>query len=240
MPVMVRCTAIATTTLGLLLGLAGPAGADEAPAKAADAKAPASLEAPFSIEQATEGLEGEGRLMVRFETTHGTIEAELYDKRTPRTVANFVGLARGVRPFRDAKTGKVVKRPFYDGLTFHRVIPSFMIQGGCPEGTGRGGPGYKFADELYPTLKHDSAGVLSMANSGPGTNGSQFFITDVPTPHLDGRHTVFGRVTSGLEVVRKIARVSRDPASNAPRTPVVMKTVTIFRAPAGSTPDGAK
>lgn len=219
MPGMLRRTALASLTLGLLFGFAEVAHAEP------------KLDAPFSLDQATKGLEGKGRLMVRFETSHGTFEAELYDKRTPRTVANFVGLARGVRPFKDSKTGAIVARPFYDGLTFHRVIPGFMIQGGCPEGNGRGGPGYKFGDELYPTLKHDSAGVLSMANSGPNTNGSQFFVTDVPTPHLDGRHTVFGRVTTGLDVVRKIARVSRG-AGDVPRAPVVMKKVTIFRAPA--------
>ena len=198
-------------------------------------KAASALDAPFGLKAATEGLEGVGPLMVRLETNYGVIEAELFEKRVPRTVANFVGLARGVRPFRDLKTGETVKRPYYDGLTFHRVIPNFMVQGGCPEGTGRGGPGFKIRDEFYPTLKHDAPGILSMANSGPNTNGSQFFITDAPTAHLDGRHSVFGRVLKGLDVVRRMARAPVG-ASNRPKSPVIMKKVTIYRGPA---PDGA-
>lgn len=190
----------------------------------------ASIDKGISLQAALAGIEGEGQLMVRIETSMGPIEAKLFEHRTPRTVANFVGLARGKRPFRDLESGKIVVRRFYDGLVFHRVIPGFMIQGGCPEGTGRGGPGYKFADEFYPTLKHDAGGTLSMANSGPGTNGSQFFVTETPTPHLDGRHTVFGRVTKGIGVVRKIARTPRG-ANDVPKTKVVMKKVTVYRAP---------
>ena len=179
--------------------------------------------APIGLAEASEG-----KLMVRIETTLGNIEAELFDKQVPRVVANFVGLARGKQPFRDLKTGETVTRPFYDGLTFHRVIPGFMVQTGCPEGTGRGGPGYKFEDEFYPTLKHDGPGILSMANAGPNTNGSQFFITEVPTPHLDQRHSVFGRVTKGMDVARQLARVPRGD-NDAPKTKMVMKKVTIFR-----------
>ncbi len=130
-----------------------------------------------------------------FRTEKGEIVAELYADRAPLTVENFVNLARG---------------GFYDGTTFHRVIAGFMAQGGDPTGTGRGGPGYQFADEFHPSLRHDAAGTLSMANAGPGTNGSQFFITYGPTPHLDDRHTVFGRVTSGMDVLRSIRE--RDPA----------------------------
>ncbi len=129
-----------------------------------------------------------------FDTTEGKFKAKLYTEQAPKTVENFVSLAEG------AKTGK----PFYDGLVFHRVIPDFMIQGGCPEGSGRGGPGYKFADEFHPSLKHGKKGLLSMANSGPNTNGSQFFITHVVTSHLDGKHTVFGQVRTGQDVVNKI------------------------------------
>ena len=124
-----------------------------------------------------------------FETSKGTIRLELFEDKTPKTVDNFESLC---------------EKQFYDGLTFHRVIPDFMIQGGCPEGTGTGGPGYRFEDEFHPELRHDGPGVLSMANAGPNTNGSQFFITHVPCPHLDGRHSVFGKVLEGQDVVDSI------------------------------------
>ena len=139
-----------------------------------------------------------------FETSQGDIVIRLLEKEAPKTVENFVGLAEGTKEFTNEKTGKKEKRNFYDGLIFHRVIPQFMIQGGCPEGTGRGGPGYKFADEFHPSLKHSKAGKLSMANAGPGTNGSQFFITHIATDWLDGKHTVFGQVKTGQDVVNKI------------------------------------
>lgn len=130
-------------------------------------------------------------LKATIETDKGKIEIELYADQTPITVANFVNLA---------------KRGYYDGLLFHRVIDDFMIQGGDPLGTGTGGPGYKFEDEFHPNLRHTGPGILSMANAGPGTNGSQFFVTHVPTPWLDGKHTVFGKVTSGQDVVDKVAQ----------------------------------
>jgi cyclophilin family peptidyl-prolyl cis-trans isomerase len=130
----------------------------------------------------------------RLKTEKGDIEIELYADRAPLTVENFVNLARA---------------GFYDGTTFHRVIPGFMAQGGDPTGTGTGGPGYQFGDEFHPSLRHDGAGILSMANAGPGTNGSQFFITFGPTPHLDNKHSVFGRVTEGMDVVRALRE--RDP-----------------------------
>jgi peptidyl-prolyl cis-trans isomerase A (cyclophilin A) len=182
----------------------------------------------FTLEQATAGLEGTGPLMARLTTSQGTFAVRLFGDEAPLTVANFVGLARGLRPFRDARTGQWRTAPFYDGLTFHRVIPDFMIQGGDPLGDGRGGPGYRFADELGAGKKHDRPGVLSMANAGPDTNGSQFFVTDQPAPHLDGRHTIFGEVVEGLEVVKKIARVERD-ARDRPLQPVVIEKVTITR-----------
>ena len=141
-------------------------------------------------------------LYAKFETGKGDILLKLFHQETPRTVGNFVGLAEGTRENSERKKG----RPYYDGLVFHRVIDDFMIQGGCPQGRGTGGPGYEFADEFHPSLRHDKPGILSMANSGPGTNGSQFFITHGPTPHLDDKHSVFGEVVEGQDVVDAIAQ----------------------------------
>ena len=162
------------------------------------------------------------------ETSQGNIVCRLFEKEAPQTVANFIGLAEGTKEFTDPKTGKKTKRPFFDGLAFHRVIPSFMIQGGCPLGTGTGGPGYRFADEFHPSLRHDRPGKLSMANSGPGTNGSQFFVTVAATPWLDNRHTIFGEVIEGQDIATKISEVPRD-SSDRPRTPVVLEHVRIER-----------
>lgn len=173
----------------------------------------------------TEGLPGEGTLMARFTTNEGVINCELFEKGAPLTVANFVGLARGLHAFKD-KQGQVVKRPYYDGLIFHRVMPNFMIQGGDLMGTGSGGPGYKFANEVSAELKHDRPGILSMANAGPNTNGSQFFITEVPKAMLDGDYNVFGACKE-IDVVGKIARVPRN--GERPQIDVVMEKVEIFR-----------
>jgi peptidyl-prolyl cis-trans isomerase A (cyclophilin A) len=162
------------------------------------------------------------------ETNMGTIKCELFPDKAPKTVENFVGLAEGIKEWTDPETGEKVKRRFYDGLIFHRVIPNFMIQGGDPLGTGTGGPGYKFEDEIVPDLKFDIPGRLAMANSGPNTNGSQFFITEVPTPHLDGKHTIFGQVVEGQEVVGKIARVPTSP-NNKPNEPVIIERMIIER-----------
>jgi peptidyl-prolyl cis-trans isomerase A (cyclophilin A) len=163
-----------------------------------------------------------------FETSQGNIVIKLLDKEAPKTVENFVGLAEGTKEFTNEKTGKKEKRPFYDGLVFHRVIPDFMIQGGCPQGSGMGGPGYKFADEFHPSLKHSKPGKLSMANSGPNTNGSQFFITVAATPWLDNKHTIFGEVVEGQEVADKISTLPRD-RNDRPNTAVSLNHVKIER-----------
>src|SRR5688572_28688887 len=164
-----------------------------------------------------------------FATTEGSFTVRLFDQEAPNTVANFVGLAEGTKEFIDPRTQEKVTRPFYDGIIFHRVIDGFMIQGGDPLGQGIGGPGYKFADEFHPSLRHSKAGILSMANAGPNTNGSQFFITLGPTPHLDNRHSVFGEVTQGMEVVRRIG--STPPGrQDRPVKDVVINSVTITRS----------
>jgi len=151
----------------------------------------------------------------------GPIECVLHEKETPKTVANFVALATGTVEW-TRPNGTKTKDPLYSGLVFHRVIPDFMIQGGCPQGTGTGGPGWRFGDEIVPSLKHDAPGVLSMANAGPGTNGSQFFITEIATGWLDGKHTVFGKVTKGVDLVPKITRAGNGK--------VKLERVEIFRA----------
>ena len=156
-----------------------------------------------------------------FETSLGVFEAELYAKECPQTVWNFINLAEGRQ-----ETGR--EGNFYDGLTFHRVIEGFVIQGGCPQGNGMGGPGYQFADEFDAALRHAEEGILSMANAGPNTNGSQFFITLAPTPHLDDRHAVFGKVVKGIEVVQEIGSVKTGPG-DSPVEPVKMNSVKIQR-----------
>ena len=183
------------------------------------------------LDEFTKDLSGSGPLVADFETSLGTVTCELTPEKAPATVANFVGLARAKLAFKDPETGKWTKRPFYDGLRFHRVIPDFMIQGGCPFGRGNGGPGYKFDDETDTGLKHNKGGVLSMANAGPGTNGSQFFITERPTPHLDKRHSVFG-YCKPLTTIKAIARVPKDPndrGGSKPANPVMLKKVTIHK-----------
>jgi peptidyl-prolyl cis-trans isomerase A (cyclophilin A) len=167
-------------------------------------------------------------LYARFDTSEGSFTVRLFDQEAPRTVDNFVGLAAGTKSWKDPRTNQDVTRPYYDGGIFHRVIEGFMIQGGDPLGEGIGGPGYAFADEFHPKLRHDKAGILSMANRGPNTNGGQFFITLAPTPHLDDRHSVFGEVVDGMDVVRKIGGAPTNERDR-PIKNVVIKTVTIER-----------
>jgi peptidyl-prolyl cis-trans isomerase A (cyclophilin A) len=162
-----------------------------------------------------------------FETTQGRITCRLFADKAPKAVANFRGLVEGVKEFIDSKTGARTRRRFYDGLLFHRVIPNFMIQGGCPQATGTGGPGYQFEDEFAKDLAFDGPGKLAMANSGPNTNGSQFFITVSPTKWLNQHHTIFGEVVEGQDVADAISNVPRGSNDN-PRTPVVMKKVSII------------
>ncbi|HPH69536.1 MAG TPA: peptidylprolyl isomerase [Kofleriaceae bacterium] len=172
-------------------------------------------------------IPGSGPLMARIETTKGTLNCELYGDKVPMTVANFVGLATGKKPYtRDGQT--VVGKPFYDGLTFHRVIPGFMIQGGDPEGRGSGGPGYQFAQEIVPEIKH-APGVLSMANAGPNTNGSQFFVMEADNEGLNGGYNAFGKCKE-VDIVKTITGVPRgERARDMPNEPVIMTKVTITR-----------
>ncbi len=160
-------------------------------------------------------------------TNHGDITVELFEERAPRTVDNFIGLATGAKEWEDPETGETKSgEPLYEDVIFHRVIEGFMIQGGDPTGTGRGGPGYQFDDEFHDELTHDSAGTLSMANAGPNTNGSQFFITLDATPHLDGRHSVFGEVIDGMDVVEEIGSVRTD-GNDKPRDDVVIESIDV-------------
>jgi peptidyl-prolyl cis-trans isomerase A (cyclophilin A) len=168
-------------------------------------------------------------LSAHFTTSEGNFTVRLFDEDVPNTVANFVGLAEGTKEFTDPQGGQKTKRPFFDGLTFHRVIDGFMIQSGDPLGTGTGGPGYKFADEFSPKLRHTKAGILSMANAGPNTNGSQFFITLVPTPWLDNKHSIFGEVVEGMDVVQKIGKAATSKPHDRPVKPITIQSVTISR-----------
>ena len=167
-------------------------------------------------------------LTATLRTTEGTVTIRLFPDQAPKTVRNFVELAEGGREWTDPRTGSVTKDKLYDGTIFHRVIAGFMIQGGDPLGTGTGGPGYEFADEIHPDLTFDRPYLLAMANAGPGTNGSQIFITVGPTPWLNGRHTIFGEVIEGADVVDKISRVQTRPGDR-PANDVVLQSVTVQR-----------
>jgi len=182
-------------------------------------------------------IPGEGKLFARLHTTQGNMIVALEEERAPETVKNFVGLALGTIDWKDPKSGKsMAGTPMYDGIRFHRVIPDFMVQVGDPQSKypdmasrwGTGGPGYRFNDEIHPELKHNRPGALSMANAGPNTNGSQIFITEVPTPHLDGRHAVFGYVVAGVNVITKLANVQT--RRDCPVEEQVLSKVEIFRS----------
>jgi peptidyl-prolyl cis-trans isomerase A (cyclophilin A) len=177
---------------------------------------------------AVQGQEKAAPLYATMKTGMGDIVVLLFEDKAPKTVENFVGLATGTKEWTDPKSRARTKRPLYNGTIFHRVIPNFMIQGGDPLGNGTGGPGFRFADEFHPELKHSKAGILSMANGGPNTNGSQFFITQQATPWLDGRHSVFGEVVKGQEVVNAIVNVARD-GRDRPLKDVVLLEVIISR-----------
>lgn len=174
-----------------------------------------------------------------FDTTMGTIVCRLFTEKSPITCENFIGLANGTKEFRDPQTGEKTKKRFYDGSIFHRVIPNFMIQGGCPLKNGRGGPGYTIKDEFDPSLKFDRVGLLAMANTGhPNSGGCQFFITEKPTPWLNNKHTIFGEVVLGKELIPEITKVPA-PVANKPTVPVVvnkLNIVTVEAQPKKKTP----
>jgi peptidyl-prolyl cis-trans isomerase A (cyclophilin A) len=166
-------------------------------------------------------------LYAHFTTSEGNFTVRLFEAETPNTVANFAGLAEGSKEWTDPRSGRKVKEPYYNGTIFHRVIEGFMIQGGDPLGQGTGGPGYNFADEFHPSLKHTKAGILSMANRGPNTNGGQFFITLAATPWLDGKHSVFGEVVEGMDVVAKIGGTPTSKPGDRPLRPITVEKIVI-------------
>ena len=168
-------------------------------------------------------------LTATLQTNQGRVVIRLFPDHAPKTVRNFVELAEGGRQWTDPNTGQATTGKLYDGTIFHRVIPDFMIQGGDPLGSGRGGPGYKFADEIHPDLRFDRSYLLAMANAGPGTNGSQFFITVVPTPWLNGKHTIFGEVIEGTDVVDAITRL-KTGSQDRPVEDVIVESVTVDRS----------
>ena len=202
---------------------AKPAAPQTKPAAPATAK-PAAPAAP-----ATSAAKYGPGVYAHFTTNQGSFTARLFDKDAPKTVENFVMLAQGKKAWMNPRTKTQVRRPYYNNLTFHRIMPGFMIQGGDPSGDGSGGPGFTFPDEFSPKLRHAKPGMLSMANRGPNTNGGQFFITLVPTPHLDDRHSVFGELVEGMDTLRAIGKVPTNGKAGMPLKPVVIKSVRIER-----------
>jgi len=193
----------------------------------------------FTLAEALKGLPAQGKLFANIRTSLGSFDCQLFDDKAPNTVANFVGLARGLRKFWSGKDHAWVARPYYDGTVFHRVIPEFMIQGGDWAGDGTGGMYFSIPDELHPSLKHDRGGLLCMANRGPNTNEAQFFMTEAAAPHLDGSYSIFGEC-SPVELERRIARVPQSgPPNNRPLTPVVIERVSIERRASAASPAAA-
>jgi len=220
----------------LILSVAGTVAAQT---RTTAPKSTAKPAATKSAAPATAALPAKQPILATLQTTSGDVNCTLFPDKAPVTVANFVGLATGTKDWKNPSNGATMhNRPLYDGTIFHRVIPNFMIQGGDPLGNGSGGPGYSFKDE-FSDLKFDVPGRLAMANSGPNTNGSQFFITEVPTPHLDGLHTIFGQCDNN-ELVKQIARAATDPRNDRPFNPVKITHVKIVdpnkQKPASTTP----
>ena len=224
-------TAPAMTASAATTATAAPAdSAAVAPTLGAGTAGADPLSGKFSLADATKGLTGAGDLVATIDTSKGKMMCKMYDDKAPVTVANFVGLARGVRPWKDPKTGLWAAKPAYDGTTFHRIIKGFMIQGGDPLGNGTGEPGYVVPDEIWSGAKHDKAGQLCMANRGANTNGAQFFITDAAASFLDGKYTIFGECKP-LDVEHAIASVDvGGPQNSSPNTPVTINKVTVARA----------
>ena len=190
-------------------------------------KADDSTAKPTSAKHEKKGKKKMTGTIAIIKTSMGSITIKLFKDKAPKTVENFVGLATGSKEWTDPKSGQKMKNtPLYDGTIFHRVIPNFMVQAGDPLGKGIGGPGYKFEDEFKPTDNFDKPGILAMANSGPNTNGSQFFITVKPTPWLNGHHTIFGEVTAGMDIVNEISNADRD-AMDRPKTEIKIEKITI-------------
>jgi peptidyl-prolyl cis-trans isomerase A (cyclophilin A) len=224
----VTVAALAVVPLRAQTTTPAPGGAAPPAKPAASAPAAQAAAAPESASKYGAGT------YAHFTTTKGNFIVRFFVEDAPKTVANFVGLATGKTAWKDPRTKALVHRPYYSNILFHRVIPNFMIQGGDPTGTGMGGPGYEFADEISPKHHHDKAGIMSMANHGPNTNGSQFFITVAPYPSLDGHYSIFGEVVEGLDNVIAISQVPRSmvgPDKDRPITPVVIKSVRIETVP---------